>query len=80
MQERLAGSSGPTSAVVMAEQFVTGGLYCNGVYVRPQGRAVVRPTPGTVVLPMREVKGMLPGSMLMLARSRSGHASDQMAV
>jgi hypothetical protein len=80
MQERLAGLSGPTLVVVMAEQFVTGGSYRSGVYVRPQGRAAVLPTPATVVFPIKEVKGKLPGSMLMLARTRSGHASDQMAV
>jgi hypothetical protein len=80
MHERLAGVSGPTSAVVIAEQLVTGGSNCSGVYVRPQGREEVRPTPGTVVFPIKEVKGILPGSILMLARSRSGHASDQMAV
>lgn len=80
MHERLAGLSGPTSAVVMAEQSVTGGSNCRGVYVRPQGRAEERPTPATVLFPIREVKGILPGSMLMLARSKSGHASDQIAV
>ena len=80
IQERLTGLSDPTSAVVMAEQFATGGSNCSGVYVRPQGRAAVRPTPATVVFPIREVNGILPGSILMLARNRSGHASDQIAV